>query len=300
MSLTKNILAENLLQRANPVLFFCIVLPFTFVYSQKAGNSVYGQNYSYGKQAGTGNLYISDSTFLIEASVMSNVKADEYVVTFGVDEEAATLKECNEKIEKRIQAFAADLVRKGIPLRDIYVDMTTQNKIYDYKISGQIAEQIVKGFELKKNVIVKFKDIKDLDEMIIAASHQQIYDLVKVDYIVTNLNAVYTQLFQSAMEVINQKKGLYAAATGSKISPVSQMYGEQFYSYYPSQLYKSYTAYSTSEIYTEANTVKEARKSPVFYYDKIDYSGFDRISEPSVTEPAVEFVLTLQVKFERE
>ncbi|HUR31383.1 MAG TPA: SIMPL domain-containing protein [Saprospiraceae bacterium] len=275
-------------------------LPVTFLYSQQSGNSAYGQNYSYGKQAATGNLYLSDSTFLIEANVMSNTKADEYVVTFGLDEEASTLKECNEKMEKRIQSFAADLVRMGIPVRDIYVDMTTQNKIYDYKVTGQMAEQYVKGFELKKNVITKFKNIKDLDEMIIAASNHQIYDLVKVDYIVTNLNEVYTQLFKSAMEVINQKKDLYSMATGSKLLPMSQIYGEQFYSYYPSQLYKNYTAYSSSEVYTDASTVKEARKSPVFYYDKIDYSGFDKIIEPSVTEPAVEFVLTLQVRYEME
>ena len=57
---------------------------------------------------------------------------------------------------------------------------------------------------------------------------------------------------------------------------------------------------SVSEIYTDANTVKEARKNPVFYYGKIDYSGFDRISVPAVTEPAVKFVLTLKVKFETE
>jgi uncharacterized protein YggE len=201
-------------------------------------------------------------------------------------------------MDKRIQAFASDLVKMGIPVRDIYADMTTQNKIYDYKVTGQMAEQYVKGFELKKNVITKFKNIKDLDEMIIAASNHQIYDLVKVDYIVTNLNEVYTNLFKSAMEVINQKKELYSTATGSKLLPASQIYGEQFYSYYPSQLYKSYTAYSTTEVYTDANTVKDARKSPVFYYDKIDYSGFDKIIDPSVTEPAVEFVLTLQVKFE--
>src|SRR5687768_187538 len=144
VNLITNFLLNMFSQKADFLIIICITLPSSNIIGQQAGNPVYGQDYSYGKQEVTGNLYLSDSTFLIEASVMSNVKADEYVVTFGVDEEAATLKECNEKIEKRIQAFAADLVRMGIPVRDIYVDMTTQNKIYDYKVSGQMAEQILK------------------------------------------------------------------------------------------------------------------------------------------------------------
>lgn len=282
-----------------PVIFSIFLFQLSFIYAQQGGNSVYGQGYNqtYGKEDLAGNLYLSDSTFIIEGNVLLNVIADEYVVTFGLEEESSTLKEANDRIEKRIQGFIADLTKMGIPGTNIYTDMTTQNKIYDFKVNENLAEQYLKGFELKKNVIVKLGNLKDLDELIIHASEHQIYDLVKVDYVVNDLKGIYTRLFKEATDIINFKKDLYAQATGMKLSTASQMYGERFYSYYPSQLYKSYTAYSSSEIYTDAETIKEVRKSPTYYYDKMDYSGFDRIINPAVTEPAVEFVLTLQIMF---
>ena len=270
--------------------------------AQQGGNFLYGQNYNqtFGKESATDKRFLTDSTFTIEGSVLMNVIADSYVATFGVAEESTTLKDCNEKIEKRIQGFTAELLKLGVAQTDIYIDMTTQNKIFDYKMNGNVAEQFLKGFELKKNVIVKFKKIIDLDEMVISASNFQIYDLVKVDYVVDDINKYYVQLFQSAMEIINQKKGLYVAATSAKLLPTSEIYGESFYSYYPSQLYKSYTAYSSSEVYDYNTTKKDMRKSPTYYYDKINYSGFDKIINPIVTEPTVEFVLTLQIKFQIE
>lgn len=282
-----------------------LLLLISTVYAQQSGNSVYGQNYNStaGKIQTVDKLFLTDSTFIIQANVALNVIADNYVATFGVAEQSATLSDCNDKIEKRIQGFITDLSKIGITAADVYVDMTTQNKIYDYKMIGSIEEQYLKGFELKKNVIIKFINIKDLDKMVISASTFQIYDLVKVDYNVTDNNKIYTQLFVAAMEIINQKKGLYAGATNSKLSPVSEIYGEEFYSFSPSQLYKSYTAYESGDVYggySSSYTKKDMRKSTTYYYDKMSYSGLDKIINPIVTEPVVEFVLTLQIKFQVE
>ena len=272
---------------------------------QQSGNSVYGgQGYVNSKYPGRETLYLSDSTFIIEASIAQNVIADGYVVTFGLSEEASTLKEANTKIDKRIKEFINELTKMGIAKTDIFVDMTSQNKIYDYRIVDDLAEEYLQGFELKKNVVAKFQKIGDLDQMVIAASNIEIYDLVKVDYIVNDFYAIRTQLFNAALEIINQKKALYTSATNARLSPVSEIYSDQFYSFYPDQLYTSYTAYESGNVsgYSYDNTyrTKEIRKSETFYYDKINYSGFDKVINPYVTEPAVEFVLTLQMRFEIE
>ncbi|MBK9981765.1 MAG: SIMPL domain-containing protein [Saprospiraceae bacterium] len=283
-------------------LLFCTI--WLTVYGQQSGNSVYGQGYTKGKMPGKETLYLSDSTFIIEASVLQNVIADGYVATFGLAEEATTLKECNEKIDKRIKDFTSQLTKMGVAKTDIYVDMTSQNKVYDYKITGEVAEEYLQGFELKKNVIVKFNHISDLDQMVIMASNLEIYDLVKVDYIVNDLNAIHTQLLTAASEIISQKKTLYAALTNAHLSPTAEIYGDQFYSFYPDQLYASYQAFESGNIsgsgYNNTYTTKDARKSATYYYDKINYSGFDKVINPYVTEPAVEFVITLQIKFEIE
>lgn len=275
------------------------------VFGQQSGNQVTGQYYNYNptdRPQTVSKLYLSDSAFVIQANVLANVIADSYVATFGVAESATTLKDANAKIDDRIQKFISALTKMSIPQADIYVDMTTQTQISDYKLKGNYAEQFISGFEQKKNVIVKFKNIKDLDKMAIVASDYGIYDLAKVDYTVTDRNKIYTQLFQTAMATIDGKKDLYLKATNIKLTTSSKIYGESFYSFSPSQLYKSYTPSITTEYYDYSpnGKIKDLKKNTTYYYDHINYSGFDKVINPIVTEPAVEFVLTLQLKFDIE
>ena len=281
------------------LFFFCLMFASINTFAQQSGNSAYGYGSSLGKAATADKLFLTDSTFIISASVAINVIADQYVVTFSTTEEAADVSACNSKIDKRISAFRADLKKLGIADKDVFVDMTTQNKIYDYKVNANIAEQYIKGFELQKNIIIKFAPISQFDQIVIAASVHGVYDMVKVDYIVSDLPSVYAKLFETAAKVIEQKKTMYTNLTNTTLSNTSSVYGEKIYSYYPPQLYKGYQANETSDVYGQFNdyVVKDLRKSTTFYYDPINYSGFDTVINPAVTEPVVEFALDLQVKF---
>ena len=282
----------------SPLLFAMIFISQNTI-AQQSGNSAYGYGGSFGKAETADKLFLTDSSFIIPASVAINVIADQYVVTFSTTEEAAEVSECNSKIDKRISAFKADLKKMGIADKDVFVDMTTQNKIYDYKVNANIAEQYIKGFELQKNIIIRFAPISQFDQIVIAASAHGIYDMVKVDYIVSDLPAVYAKLFEAAGKVIDQKKIMYTSLTHTTLSNSSSIYGEKIYSYYPPQLYKGYQANESSDVYGQFNdyVVKDLRKSTTFYYDPINYSGFDTVINPAVTEPAVAFALDLQVKF---
>lgn len=272
------------------------------VFGQEGGNYLMGNSNSYYSTytaPSSSRVYLSDSTFLIQANVMMNVIADTYVATFGVSEISTSLPDANAKIDARIEKFVASLTKSGVSMKDIYVDMTTQTLLADYKINGNYAEQYISGYEQKKNVIVKFKNIDDLDKMIMAASEQGIYDLAKVDYIVTDINAIYTKLFETALEIINNKKALYLAATGLKLKAVSEIYSESFLCYYPAQLYKSYTVNVTTMYYDYSSSQKrkDLPKNITYFYDKVNYSGFDKVINPVVTEPAVEYIMNLQIKF---
>jgi uncharacterized protein YggE len=295
---------QNQRQMTYKITFIGILLFTTLtVFGQHSGNYVTEQNYNYnqpqGQQQGVSKLYLSDSAFVIQAKVLTNIIADSYVVTIGVSEFAKTLKEANTKIDVRIQKYISALKSKfDISMPDIYVDMTTQTQVADYKVNGNYAEQFISGFEQKKNVIVTLKNIKDLDKLVILASEYEIYDFVKVDYIVTDINKIYTQLFQNAVEVINSKKDLYVKATNIKLKTTSGIYGESFYSFFPTQLYKNYTPNVTTEYYDSYSKRKDLKKNTTYYYDHINYSGFDKVVNPIVTEPAVEYVLVLHIKFD--
>ncbi len=272
------------------------------------GNHVYGnKNYSYNFLPTTGQrkVYLSDSTLLIEARVLMNSFAEDYVAMFGVSQEGKTVKECNEKINARINAFVQSLQQLGIPKESIYIDWVTQNRVYDYAIDGTKAEQYSPGFELKKNVIIHYTEKQLVDQMTVLASEQEIFDLIKVDYIVKDFEAVYDRLFDEASKIIKNRKDKYVGLTNVKLMPTSKVYAENFESKYPSELYKSYQAFEASNVtyrgnYNNSHWQKDKRKANTFYYNKVGYGKFDKVIEPVFTEPAVQFVYVLQVVYEIE
>lgn len=279
-------------------LCFAATLP-----AQEYGNAAYHRDYgstgplnctSYGKQ--------SESSFSVTASVMMNVIADQYVATMGINQEGKDTKECRDNMEKRITSFRARLAKLGISAKDIYVDMVTQTKIYDYKVSSKSATEYESGVSLKKNIIIHYSNSALLDSITAAASEDQIFDLVKVDYIVTDQNTVYGQLYNEAMKVVMSKRDRYLAQNPTvKLEPAWKVMSDNYRTYYPSDLYKSYTAYESSDVnysYSSGYVTKEQRKPQTFYYDKLHYSQFDTVVNPVVTEPAVEFTYTLTVQFD--
>ncbi len=284
-------------------LFFLLfaVLNMNSVFGQISGNQVYGYN-----RANPGfftntltRLYLKDGSFIIEAKIMKNVLADHYIVVMGVNQEADSVQKCHVLINKRINAFVSRLKKAKIS-SSVYVDLITQNRVYDFKQADNTYIQYVKGFELKKNVIIHVEDKKLIDKIMIIAAKYEILDIIKVDYLVKDIQMIYNQLFLEAVKVIKHKKKLYTQLTEAQLAPVSQIYGEQFSIAYPANRYKKYNAFESSSLslpFHRSYPKLFSKKVTSFYYDKVNYAGFDKIVNPVFIEPAIQFILVVQVKF---
>ncbi len=244
------------------------------------------------------------STF-VEANVLMNVKADVHVAVFGIAREAETVAECNAKVDATVKAFTDALKPLGVAAGDFYVDFVAQNKVYGFEITGDIAREKLVGFELKKNVSVRFKDIAALDRFVIAAAGSQVYDLVKVDYVVTDPKAVHARLMKEAARVLKEKKAGYEDLLGIKLIPPAQVYADRVAVHYPTGLYDAYTAqesegFSNANAYRQKYNVQSARKGRTFFFNGLDANGFDEVIDPVVVEPVVQFTLYLKIKYEVE
>jgi uncharacterized protein YggE len=244
----------------------------------------------------------SATSMFVEANVLLNVRADQYVAVFAVAHEGETLADCTRKMDATLKAFTDDIRALGIAGDDVFVDFIVQHKIYGFDVTGNIAKEKLVGFDLKKNVSIRYTDRTLLDKLTAAASRSQIFDLVKVDYIIKDVDKVQEKLAEEAARVLKQKTSRYQRLLGITLLPPMQVYAEKFAIHYPTELYDSYTAAESESmsnaVYRQNYTTHLARKSRTFYFNGLDADGFDDVITPTYNEPVVQCTLYLKVKYE--
>ena len=139
---------------------------------QESGNRIYGNTGYYQQkrpsQVNTGMLGNSNEGYSIEASVLTNLKPNAFVVVFGVNDEGANAATSNEKVNAKIANLIQRTKSMGIESNDVFIDFITQNRVYDFTVSGTQATENFTGFETKKTVAIRYKN-RELFERIVSA-----------------------------------------------------------------------------------------------------------------------------------
>ena len=143
-------------------LFFLIFCPM-FVIGQAAGNYYYNQEMSKKgyKSLQNSNDEISlgganyrnnyqqqtylpvfnssnDTSFVLEAKVMMNVKADEYVIVLGAMQVGETIEACHQVINKRIETFINSVTTLGVNKEDVFIDFISQFPIFEVEVEKKL------------------------------------------------------------------------------------------------------------------------------------------------------------------
>ena len=279
--------------------------------AQVGGNSSYSESGAHGsaeqhqaqlRSVGKDDLPTGANASYVDASVLLNQPADSYVAVFGVASEGLTPAICGSKSEATIQALTAAWKALGVAPDDLATDWVAQTRLYGYEPKADMLEEKLTGFELKQNVAVKYRDPALLPKLTLAAAGAEVFDLVKVDYVVTDLAAVRDRLMAAAAEVIKAKVARYDRLLGLHLQPPSQILAERSAVYYPTQMYDSYVARESEAVREVGDrpryTVREARKSTTYFYNGLAADGFDAVLNPVVTAPLVQFTLYLKLKCE--
>ncbi len=244
------------------------------------------------------NVVATDSTVVFYTDILLNQRADNYKLTLGVRQEGKTPAEALKKINERINGFAKS-IRTLASAEDIFVDFITQNRILDFDIDKQkeTAKQKVTGYEIKKNVIISLKNYSDIEQVILQAAEHQIYDVIKVDYINTDIAKIRKQLLSEAYQISEEKKKDYFSHFKKEIlgSPVAE---SDFHYLFPSSRYEEYTVSESSKVDVPSRYTEEyLRKEDTYYYEGVDYSGFDKVINPTHPEVGIQYILRLRVKY---
>lgn len=287
------------------VLIFLCLLVVVPVSAQESGNRIYG-NSGYVQQRKTlqfnsGALGNSNDGYAIEASVMTSLKPDAFVVVFGVNDEGANAANSNDKVNAKIADLVQQIKPWGITANDIFVDFITQNRVYDFTVSGTQAAEKLTGFETKKTIAIRYKSRELFEKIVSAAADSRIFDLIKVDYVVSDFDSVRTRLFEAAVKVLKSKEQKYASALGVTLASLG-LSVERYDVSYPAEAYQRYQAFETGDasVYNPQGQTSRVvqRKSFTFFYEPFEASRFDTVLAPMGLEPAVQYTIYLRMQYE--
>ena len=104
-----------------------------------------------------------------------------------------------------------------------------------------------KGFELQKNLHIRYKNPRDLSQIMSICARNEVYDLVKVDYVVKGMEEVLDTLQQKAMAWIQKKERMHRNL-GLDLTSKERIIVEENQVFYPIERYANYTAFSSSSL----------------------------------------------------
>lgn len=245
-----------------------------------------------------------DNSIEITINTLSNQKATSYTAIFTMLQVGKTADETNTALNNRLNNFLGDLKNLGIPESDVYIDMVNFLPKYEYDVSKKMFSkktltEIPKGFELQKNIHIRYAKPSILDQIVSAAARQEIYDIVKVDYFVKGQQQVYLELRELSFQYLETIKESYAKM-GIKLDSAYVITAENAWVAYPTNRYESYQAFSTQSLdQSEKNNsvVQPADKPTLRFYNAVAANDYDIVVNPEILEPAVQFSYNLVVHF---
>lgn len=283
--------------------FLCAMVLANISIGQVSGNINYQNQIRYSDN----NINISfpsNTDLFVSVKGLANVKADAYVAIFNVSQVGKTTEEVNNLIDERINRALENI--KANPEIETYVDMLSFVPVYEHQTERKIFSkktynEIPAGFELKKNIHIKYTDPNLLNQIIAILSNAEIYDLVRVDYFSNRLDAVKKELMLKAREVLQEKLENYQDILSVQLDSIEKQLVDGYRVVLPVEMYKSYQAYNSSSLgLKKSANVNQANKSTTLYYQPIVDKEFDFVLNPMILEPVIQVMYEIKLKVNRE
>jgi len=239
----------------------------------------------------------SNSDVLISVKGLANIKADSYVAMFTVTQVGKSIKEATELMDKRITQVLKEI--KQLKGTETYVDMITFVPVYEFEVEKKTQNkenynEILTGFELKKNIHIKYFDPNQINDFITILSNQEIYDLVKVDYFASNVENIRKELRNKAKSVLKEKMEYYEDIL--EVSFTNKRITDGYKVMLPIEMYKSYEAFNRFYLNVKkSDNVNLVDKPTSLYYQPIVDKEFDFVINTTILEPVIQVMYEIKL-----
>ncbi|MBL7945609.1 MAG: SIMPL domain-containing protein, partial [Flavobacteriales bacterium] len=269
-----------------PALLFALL-----VRPQAMGNLMYEQNSRIFFQQAEQPVKatVQGNLLVLEVNAMMNMRADSYLAIFHITQLGQSAEEADSLMNERINSFTTRVKKDGVKEADVFADMLSFVPVYEIettkKLFSKTYQEVPAGFEIQKNIHVRFSDARILDKLVTAAAKEEIYDLVKVDFFVHQQSACYDTLRMFATKLLQQKLDNFDKL-GLQVKDSHRTAAEKNGAYFPLDRYTAYQSRTQTSLNSrrKGEVVNDVKKSNTLFYNKVPYGNFDIVLHAEITE----------------
>lgn len=244
--------------------------------------------------------------FHFNMKTLYNVTPTSYMAVFHLFQIDKTVQAANGKIQARTDSVKADLEALGFDPADIYLDIISFLPIYELEkehkvFSKQNYMEVPAGFEIKKNLHVRYTDKNMLDVIVASCARHEIFDFVKVEVFVDDLDKVKQDLRAKTIQLLKNNVD-FQTTLGVELNNVEIRTSESFQVIEPDDMYLGYESESTIDMsmLRRRDEVKKYRKNTTIFYEPLSYTDFDLVVNPKIMEPVVQVVLNVKATYRKK
>ncbi len=287
------------------ILTVWLLIILTPLMAQVKGNVSYitaNANHQYQVRLPTTNInipYQNASVIEVKVKGLANVRADYYVAIFNLTQAAQTASEVNKLIDERIN-HVKNAYGKSKDV-SLYVDMLSFVPIYEMDVvkklfSKTTYNEIPAGFEVQKNLHIRYKDPNLLNDIIAKCAESEIYNLVRVDLFSDSLELIKKELVKKARKMLDEKLKDKQSLLQVDLNNYSRSVVDGYRMVYPIEMYKSYQAYDNNSIKKSTSSLKRSPKATTYYYKPIFDTDFDFSINPVIFEPVIQVMYEIKLR----
>lgn len=240
-------------------------------------------------------------TLLHNVRSLYNIEATDYTAVFNINQIGATADETTQLMNDKIESVKKALSASGFKGK-FAVDMISFLPQYEIEVTKKLFSktytEVPIGFELQQNLMISYKKDSDFQKILKACAQAEIFNLVKVDYYVKNLEAIYAELQEKILAEVTKKKAYYEAL-GFDMDLYGVEMADQKYYHMPKDFYRSYIAAENTSMdaLKDKKNVTTIKKPTSYYYDPISYNGYDIVVNADINKPVIQLGMDLSLRY---
>lgn len=296
-----------------PIYSLSFLLFFSLFYfnltAQVSGNINYN-NQGSGYSSSQMNVQLQNNNFKniqIKVRGLYNEKASQQNAIISMMQVGQTIDEVNNLMDGRINKIRQAVLALS-PDIQFFVDIISFVPMYEYDLekkpfNKKTYNEVPSGFEVKKNLHIGYKDSDMIHQIMAICAQNEVYDLVRVDYISEYFEAMQDSLRQQAFDIYKKTLKHYEAILGISLVKKEKTVNDGFNVSYPQERYQSYQAFSKAQLPSKKGAVlKNEQKNTTLHYMPEFFKNHQFVINPNLVEPVIQMVyeLVVNIKLKEE